>query len=195
MGNMVPVEDMTPDNLERVRQLAKESYALIDHIYLHWTAGHYGQCYDSYHICIDRDGEIYIMCDDLSEYKAHTWRRNSEAIGIALLGCFDAIPKDGYNCDLGSEPPTAKQIEVMAQVVAVLARELELPLYNSNYIMTHCEAAYLDGYGPYSGDPDTRWDLWYLPDHYGDDGRLCDGGALIRGKAAFYQREWGMPGD
>ena len=189
MGSMIPADEMTPDSLERVRQLAKESYAEIDHIYLHWTAGHYGQCYDSYHICIDKDGEIYLMTDDFTEYKPHTWKRNSEAIGIALCCCADAEANNGFNCDLGEEPPTMEQIESMARVVAVLAKELELPLYNSNYVMTHCEAAYKDGYGPYQGDPDMRWDLWYLPDYCGN-GELCDGGGLIRGKAAWYQRKW-----
>ena len=72
----------------------------------------------------------------------------------------------------------------------MLAEELELPLDTSDYIMTHCEAAYKDDYGPYSGDEDTRWDLWYLPDYYGEDGKLVDGGNLLRGKAAFYQRKW-----
>ena len=27
--------------------------------------------------------------------------------------------------------------------------------------MTHCEAALLDGYGPYSGDAETRWTCVY----------------------------------
>ena len=32
--------------------------------------------------------------------------------------------------------------------------------------------------------------LWYLPDEYGAGGELVEGGDLIRGKAAFYQRIW-----
>ncbi len=195
MGNMIPAEDMIPDGLDRVRQLAKEAYGQIDHIYLHWTAGHYGQCYDSYHICIDQGGEIYVMGDDFTEYKPHTWKRNTDAIGIALCCAYNAEANSGFNADLGEEPPTAEQIEKMAEVVAVLAKELELPLDNSYYIMTHCEAAYQDGYGPFQGDPDMRWDLWFLPDFYGDNGKLCDGGSLIRGKAAFYQREWEKYGE
>ncbi len=192
---MIPAENMTPCNLTDVRLMAKRAYGQIDNVYLHWTAGRYGQLYDDYHICIDKDGEIYLMCDEFTERKAHTWRRNSEAIGVAMCCCFDASANNGFNANLGTEPPTAKQIESLAEVVAVLAQELELPLGDANHIMTHCEAAYRDGYGPYSGDPDTRWDLWYLPDYYGDEGRLCDGGSLIQGKAAFYIREWGVSGD
>ena len=61
---------MTPDNLDDVRRLAHNARGFIDHVYLHWTAGWYGQCYDSYHICIDKGGEIYLMCDNsLTEVK------------------------------------------------------------------------------------------------------------------------------
>ncbi|MPM83104.1 hypothetical protein SDC9_130167 [bioreactor metagenome] len=42
--------------------------------------------------------------------------------------------------------------------------------------MTHEEAATIDGYGHYSGDTETRWDLWYLPD-YNDN--LRKGGDVI----------------
>jgi hypothetical protein len=186
---------MTPDSLEDVRRLARNARGWIDHIYLHWTAGWYGQCYDDYHICIDKGGEIYLMCDNsLIEIKAHTWRRNTGAVGIALCCCGDATARadataTNEGIKLGSEPPTAQQIEVMAEVVAVLADEFDLPLDTDEYVMTHYEAAKRDGYAP-GQDPDCRWDLWYIPDYYGAEGRLDDGGALIRGKAAWYQRKW-----
>ena len=49
--------------------------------------------------------------------------------------------------------------------------------------MTHEEAATIDGYGPYSGYPETRWNLQYLPD-YNDN--LRKGGDAIRGKGLWY---------
>jgi len=64
--------------------------------------------------------------------------------------------------------------------------------------MTHCEAAIRDGYGVpfgevvdgvYQGDPDLRWDLWYLPDP-NEDGEMTDGGQLWRGIANFYKNQW-----
>ena len=58
MGRMYLARDMTPDSLDDVRRLAENARGFIDHIYLHWTAGWYGQCYDDYHICIDEHGEI-----------------------------------------------------------------------------------------------------------------------------------------
>ncbi len=185
---MYLAENMTPDDLDLVRRMARDGANIIDHVYLHWTAGHYGQCYDDYHICIDRDGEIYIMCNSFEEVLAHTWKRNRFAIGIALCCCADATCSD--RVDLGTEPPTAAQIESLAQVVAVLADEYSLPLDCPEYVMTHCEAADMDGYGPNNDGSCERWDLWYIPDYYGADGALELGGDLIRGKAAFYLRKW-----
>jgi len=185
---MIPTSKMTPDTLNDVRGMAREAGNYIDHVYLHWTAGHYGQAYDDYHICIDEHGEIYIMCDDFRETLAHTYMRNRYAIGVSLLCAVDAEARDGYNAWLGYEPPTTEQIESMAQVVAVLADEFQLPLDSDDYVMTHCEAAERDDYGP--STTCDRWDLWYIPDEYGNNGELVPGGDLIRGKAAFYQRIW-----
>ena len=194
MGRMYLAKYMTPDSLDDVMRLAHNARGFIDHVYLHWTAGWYGQCYDDYHICIDKGGEIYLMCDDsLREHKAHTLGRNTGAVGISLCCCVDASARadatKDYGINLGSEPPTAQQIEVMAEIVAVLADEFDLPLDTDEFVMTHYEAAKRDGYAP-GQDPDCRWDLWYIPDYYGAEGKLDDGGALIRGKAAWYQRKW-----
>ncbi|MDD4599555.1 hypothetical protein SDC9_04072 [bioreactor metagenome] len=144
-------------------------------LYLHWTAGRYGQFYDDYHINIDADGSVYITADNLAEIKAHTWRRNTGAIGIALACCAGATSNS-----LGDEPPTDIQIECLAQVVAVLCTCMDIPL-NGAHVMTHAEAANLDDYGP-----DTtweRWDLWFLKD--GD--QPGSGGDIIRGKASWYR--------
>lgn len=186
--SMILTSDMTPDTLDDVREKAREASDYIDHVYLHWTAGHYGQAYDDYHICIDEDGSVYIM-EDFRETLAHTYMRNRYAVGVSMLCCVEAEARSGYNAWLGYEPPTTAQIESLAQVVAVLAEEFNLPLDTSDYVMTHCEAADLDGYGPHGGGCE-RWDLWYLPDAYGADGELVPGGDLIRGKAAYYQRIW-----
>lgn len=43
-------------------QLAAVAGCSRDHItqlYLHWTAGRYGQVYDDYHLNIDADGTVY----------------------------------------------------------------------------------------------------------------------------------------
>jgi len=161
--------------------LAKQYAGQIDHIYIHWTAGWYGSYFSDYHINIDGDGTILLSTEDLTEYLAHTWRRNSRSIGIALCCCGDASAKADGTIDFGSHPPTKEQIETCAIVVDVLCAALDLPI-DADTVMTHCEAAELDDYGP--STTCERWDLWYLPDYI--NGGMKPGGDMIRGKAAWY---------
>lgn len=159
-------------------------------LYLHWSAGHYGQFFDDYHISIDKDGSYYISTDDFSERKNHTYMRNTGAIGISLACAFNANTNN-----LGPEPPTDAQIEAMSQIVAVLCKTLDLTV-DIYRVMTHAEAANnLDGFNPGyedNGYPDgmygpeygcERWDLWFLPGT-----KKGEGGNLIRGKAIWYQQ-------
>ena len=200
------VENPTPITEIDLIRMAKRERGRITTIYLHWTAGHYGDVYDDYHLNIDQDGTVYVTCDELTERKAHTWKRNSGTIGIALccgVGATCALPtgicaKAAWNAtcpeedrdpfqamvDYGSEPPTAIQIEVLAKIVAILCYHLDLT-NSSDRVMTHCEIAFRDGYGPGSGDPETKWDLWFMPDD-AKYGKLQQGGSVIRGKAAYY---------
>lgn len=188
--------------------MAREARYEIDRIYLHWTAGHYGQAYDDYHFNIDRDGAVHKTCGSLTEKKAHTWRRNSRSIGISLecgWGASVSVPVGAWEeqligvrsgrkrkrpllsaeVDYGPEEPTQQQVECMAKIVALLCLYLDIPI-TEDTVMTHAEAAVADGYGPCSGDPEIRWDLWFLPDPtIGSD--LYPGGEVIRGKAAWYQ--------
>ncbi|MBR4908799.1 MAG: N-acetylmuramoyl-L-alanine amidase [Acidaminococcaceae bacterium] len=180
-------------SLEDIRELANEARGEISMVYAHWTAARYSQAYDDYHILIDHDGAIYVTTDDLTEYKAHTYRRNYRAIGIALMCCYGALANEGYDADFGDYPPTLLQIEALAQVTAILSDALDLEITRDNFL-THCEAALADGYGPFQGDPDLRWDLWFLPDLY-DGERMKPGGDLLRGKGIFYQNQWGTRGD
>ena len=104
-------------------------------IYLHWTAGRYETCFSDYHINITGDGNIYVSTEDLSEALNHTWRRNSGSIGIALCCGYGA-----GSTSLGSYPPTAKQIEVMAQVidrVATAGNDANGEIMQINYEKMH----------------------------------------------------------
>ena len=168
-------------------------------IYMHWSAGHYDQCHDSYHVCITGGGEVYLMAP-LYETTDGTWKRNSGAINVAINGCWDA-----GSSDLGSEPPTEVQLEALAQVVAAIANGLWLTI-DKAHVMTHGEAAnnedgYYDAHQPYAwwndsyGDGDTRGDLEYLGTpkspcynpHATDGSR---GGDVLRGNANFYRDMW-----
>lgn len=173
---------MRPIGATPLYYLAKQFAGQIDHIYLHWTAGWYGRTFDDYHINIDGDGTIYLSTDNLAEKLSHTWRRNTRSIGIALCCCGDATANSDGSIDFGTHPPTARQIESLAIVVDVLCAALEIPM-DYPTVMTHCEAAELDDYGP--STTCERWDLWYLPDYI--NGGIQPGGDLIRGKAKWYR--------
>ena len=171
-------------SLTQLAAVAGCSRGHITQLYLHWTAGRYGQVYDDYHLNIDADGTVYRTSSSLSQYKSHTWRRNSGSVAVALCCGLGAQANHGYDADLGQFAPTAVQTDKMAQTVALLVTALGLQL-TIDTVMTHCEAALLDGYGPYSGDVETRWDLWYMRDSPGD-GVLRYGGLVLRGKALWY---------
>lgn len=161
-------------------------------IYLHWSAGHYFQKFDDYHVNITADGKIYVSTDDLSDVLAHTWRRNSGAVGISLCCACGATSEN-----LGDEPPTAKQIETLAQVIQVVADALWLTICKQ-YVLTHGEAAdnedgweATEEYGPKTTC--ERWDLEYLGtdespsfNPWADDGSR--GGDVLRGKANWYRQ-------
>lgn len=70
-------------SLRQLYQLGAAAKGRISRIYLHWTAGHYGQTFADYHLNIDSDGQIYKTCAALTSRKSHTWRRNTGSIGIA----------------------------------------------------------------------------------------------------------------
>lgn len=152
----------------------------VRRIYLHWSAGRYDQIFNDYHINIlgNPDGEVYFTTDDLAEVKSHTWKRNTGAIGITLACAFGASSPER----MGDYPPTAQQIESMAQVIAILSGILDIPI-TKDFVMTHAEAADLDGYGPETTV--ERWDLWKLKD---SDGVWKSGGEILRGKAIWYQQ-------
>lgn len=193
---------MRETTLEELNQMAADARQALwaktktpdgaPRIYLHWSAGHYFQKFDDYHINITADGKIYIGTNDLSEVLAHTWRRNSGAIGISLCCACGAT-----SGSLGDEPPTNKQIETMAQVIAVVADALWLTICK-RYVLTHGEAAdNEDGweaheqYGPKTTC--ERWDLEYLGtkesprfEPWATDGSR--GGDVLRGKALWYKQ-------
>lgn len=186
------IKDMAENCRESIWEQAR-AYGREPKIYLHWTAGHYGQYYlNDYHIAIDYDGSIYVD-SDLDEVLAHTYRRNTGAVGITLACCVGATSND-----LGNEPPTAAQIEVMAQVIATVADGLWLTI-DKDHVLTHGEAADNedgiyphDPYGPKSTC--ERWDLEYLGtsespsfNPYATDGSR--GGDVLRGKAIWYHNQ------
>lgn len=179
---------LKPYSLEEMKQIVSNFNGNLNCLYLHWSAGLYGQVYDDYHVSVDYDGKIYLPNDDedLLKYRSHTWMRNGIGnIGIAMCACYKAVANCGYNTDFGEYPPTAEQIETMALLIAIFNKYGGVKMDD---VLTHCEAAYLDGYGPNSGDSDTRWDFWYLPDS-AYNGQMRGGGEVLRGKASWYLQQ------
>ena len=163
-------------------------------LYLHWTAGHYGQFFADYHVQIDADGAIYVIgAGALDEVLTATYLRNSGSVSIALLTACGATTDD-----LGAEPPTAAQIEAMAMATAALADGLWLTIDKAR-ILTHGEAAdNEDGvrahvpYGPRTTC--ERWDLEYLgmaeSPVFNPWATDCSrGGDVLRGKARYYRAQ------
>jgi hypothetical protein len=195
------MQQVTIDELRQMASDARESiwaqaesYGREPKIYLHWTAGHYGQYYlNDYHVAIDYDGKIYVDAP-LDEVLAHTWKRNSGSVGITLACCVGAT-----SADLGDEPPTQAQIEAMAQAIVAVADGLWLTI-DKAHVMTHGEAAdNEDGIEPHEeyGPKTTveRWDLEYLGtdespafEPWATDGSR--GGDVLRGKAQWYRNLW-----
>ena len=192
------MRQVTLDELYTLADAAREDiwdtakgYARDPKIDLHWSAGHYFQKFDDYHVNITADGKLYVATDDLSEVLAHTWKRNSGAVGISLCCAYGATTND-----LGEEPPTAQQIESMAQAVWKVADALWLTI-DKNHVLTHGEAAdNEDGLTPhYQYGPKgsvERWDLEFLgtdesPAYHpwATDGTR--GGDVLRGKANWYR--------
>jgi len=141
--------------------------APVKGIILHWTAGRYGQRFDDYHFSLDAGGAVYQNKEcPPGVWTSHCWRRNTGNIGIAVEAMYGATTEDA-----GDYPVTRCQIESMAALVAKLMRRYSIPIER---VMTHAEAADLDGYGP--ATTCERWDLL---------GR----GPEIRKKALWYLKQ------
>lgn len=177
---------------ERLWEKAQSAELDSPKIILHWTAGWWEQTSDHYHINITGDGRIFMPSWDIATKRDHTWKRNTGTVGIALCCAAEATTND-----LGENPPTAKQIERMAKIVAILCKNMEISLTSDN-VLTHGEAAdnpYLyddeDLYGPQNPCEDMRWDLQFLgtpesPEYITDHENPMTGGNVIRGKAIWY---------
>ncbi len=194
---LAEIEEMANNARQAIWDKA-ESQGREPKIYLHWTAGKYEALFSEYHISITGDGRIFVATNNLADTLNHTWKRNTGAVGIALCCAYGA-----GSAGLGNYPPTAKQIEVMAQVIDAVATGFWLTI-DKNHVMTHGEAAnnedYLTVHNPYAWwndsycDGDTRGDLEYLgtpesPSYNPWTTKGTRGGDVLRGKANWYRNK------
>ncbi|MCE1245618.1 MAG: N-acetylmuramoyl-L-alanine amidase [Firmicutes bacterium] len=155
----------------------------IKGIVFHWTAGRYDQTFSDYHYNVTfepQSGRANIVktCSSDDDKKHHTWNRNNERIGISLCCAYQAT-----SANLGNYPPTDAQIEAAAALAGKLAHIYSI---KEDEIKTHAEWAFVDGYGPGSGDPETRWDLW-IPNWKGKGKNLSQ---VIRDKSLWYKEQF-----
>lgn len=154
-------------------------------ITLHWTAGHYDQLFDDYHMCIDGNGTVHIM-NDLDAYGAHCYHENSNNFGIATCSNVNAsLNGDGYmgysTYAPGPEPVNGLQLEAMATLVYLCCVQWNIPL---SQVFTHGERC-LRRQDLYDY-PSERWDLDILvPECHvrSEDGLTTSGGNWIRNRA------------
>lgn len=137
----------------------------IERIYTHWSGFDYASVFPAYNYCIARHecGIVVVeTCDpranmrdvhaDLeAPYAAHTYKRNSYALGVAIAGMEGATPHD-----FGDYPLTDALIGALCLVGARLAAFYAIPI-DAEHVMSHAEAALRDGYFGTSGD--ERWDI------------------------------------
>lgn len=134
-------------------------------IYLHWTAGSYGGVSSNYHTTITGDGKINRTTPYDKFNVGHTYRRNSNAVGLSVAAM-------GGSPDPWSIPVKPIQYQKMAEEAARIAKAWGWSASDINIknVMTHAEAgANKDGnkrhenYGPRAwGGTGERWDLYQL---------------------------------
>lgn len=115
-------------------------------------------------MAIGEDGEpVVVTTHDLranmldvrqsnAPYAAHTAGRNSYAAGVAIMAMRDARPDD-----FGAFPLRDDGIEALCAVAAALARAYDIAI-DAAHVMTHAEAAIVDGYFGAGGE-EERWDI------------------------------------
>ena len=144
--------------------------------------------YGAYHTIFTGDGGTHRKASYNTFRNGHTWGRNDEgvALSIAALGGLTSSGRNPSADDHGSVPIKNVQIHAMAKEIARLAlawdwKKSDIKL---GRVYTHAEIAREENppYGPNSGDPQTKWDLWNLK----SGGPLWSGGPTIRRLAQQY---------
>ena len=164
--------------------------AKCDHertIFLHYTWGAYGDIYDEFHLCIDKNGDIYRPLLNLDD-RINDWGFLSDSMHIALCcGKNLRYSNSGYQYDklrrvLCGDYPTELQIAQMAIVVAIISRVLGQEICYRN-VKTLYEHQFANIYRTHNEE--ISRDLMWLP-HQEHSKELDCGGVTIRSRALEY---------
>jgi len=126
----------------------------IRSIYLHWTGSDYAAVFPAYHYCIalspdgaptvvethDPRANMRDVRDGDAPYAAHTFGRNSYALGLAICGMGEARPDD-----FGRFPLRDNMIEACCELAAQASTAYRIAI-DVESVRTHAEAALVDGY-------------------------------------------------
>ena len=141
----------------------------IKHLYLHWSAtGYFGSFYEYNAVISLRITDKAWICNVVtgprlnateppqSGYAEHTYQRNGNAFGICVDSMTNATPSN-----FGESPITLEEIETLCACSAVVCLKYGIDSADPKLVMTHGEAAILDGYYILDQTLDgvTRWDL------------------------------------
>jgi hypothetical protein len=183
LGNFKPNAAIVPGILDK----AKSFYAKLPectsgglrYIYLHWTVGSMGECFDDYNVETPyANGDYYFAMThspldndatgSMQNYAAHTFHRNTGGIGVAITGMDGATVNN-----FGDDGVTVTGLTYLCAAAAVVAAKYGIDVAGTkadgfyageHTVLTHAEAADLVGnppqyepYGPLNGA--TRWDL------------------------------------
>lgn len=143
---------------------ALEGGESIARIFDHWSVENYIACDGSYNVVIGLHGGQWIaqiatsprlnavQVGEGAPYAAHTYHRNSHAVGIAVNGMVAATTEN-----FGAQPVQLHEIEVLCAANAAVALKYHIDLAGGfgaeHNLLTHAECAVLDGYA---------WDRWDL---------------------------------
>ena len=160
-------------------------------IFLHYTWGRWGEIYDEYHLCIDKNGDIYRPKRSLNE-AILDWSYLSGDIHIALACGKDLrYSNSGYQYDkqrrvLCGDYPTELQIAQLAIVVAIICRGLGQEI-SFRTVKTYYEHQFANIFRTHSED--ISRDLMWLP-HQEHSKELDCGGVAIRTRALNYMQNF-----
>lgn len=160
-------------------------------IFLHYTWGHWGEIYEEYHICIDKNGDIYRPKRSFNE-SLLDWGYLSKDIHIALACGKDLrYSNSGYQYDkqrriLCGDYPTELQIAQLAIVVAIICRGLEQEI-SYRTVKTLYEHQFANLFRTHNED--ISRDLMWLPRQEHSKELDC-GGVAIRTRALAYMQSF-----
>lgn len=192
MDKIITLQDFYNELLENASALwvQGKSVGHDPQLILHWSAGRWNQIFHDYHVNITGSGILHKTLD-FSNIATATYKHNTGSFAISLCCAYGA---DTNN--LGDYPPTNRQIETMARMIAIFSNVVNVPI-DKSHILTHGEVGdnedgtnYYDPYGPRSTC--ERWDNEFLgtPESpsfnpWSTDGSR--GGDVLRGKGIYYQ--------